>query len=378
MVAARSNQSRTVVVNTALTDVNSDEASVLRPAAGTHVHSAVVEYRTATHDDSARSGAGLSVARRPQRDLVYRPTALLVLAKLVVDAGVAPLVALFAVRRLTSRGRRRRFAADRAAVRGGQRRLGQRRGRGREAQSGVRVYRADGGLDVDRGVVVDVVAVLIRSGRRRRSVVDDVWIENEVVMLIVGQRRVRQLRVAVDRRSRAAHRAPAVVGVRPRPDAAHLGGQLRRRSGVSVTRARRLHRPHRRTRVHLDGRLMRRRRPATPFRRPVRYRRQRAGADHRAREDRLLVGVVHDEAVRVLAPGRQARLGGGRWPLANRPAAGGDHRHRLGATSRQLAAELKLRRRSRVDGRRTTVLMTLLELTSVTVAESQLPLHFTT
>jgi len=128
-----------------------------------------------------------------------------------------------------------------------------------------------------------------------------------------------------------------------------------RRSRVRVARAGG-------TRVHLDRRLVRRRRAATPLRRPVWNRRQRPRSDHRASEDRLLVGVIHDETVRVLTPGRQARFGGGWRSLAGRS---GDHRRRLRSAARQLSAELKLGRRSGVNRRRTTRLVSLLELTPV-------------
>ena len=302
-----------------------------RPATGAHVDTAVVTQRT-THDDGG--GACLSVTRRPQRYLVYRPAAM-ILSELVVDAGVARLVAFLAVGRLASRRHRRHLPA--AAADSRQRRLEQRRRRRREAQSGVGVN--GGGVDGD-GV----------DGRRRWLVVDHVRVEHEVVVLVVG-RRVRQLCVAVERRPGAD--MPVVVWRRPGPDAAHLGGELRRRSRVRVARAGRMHR-----RVHLDGRLVRRR-SATPVRRAVRRdRRQRTRADHRAR--RLQLAVVHDETVRVLAPGRQTWLGRGRRPLTGR----GHHRHRLAAASRQLAAELELGRRSSVDRRRATSLMSLLELTS--------------
>ena len=157
-----------------------------------------------------------------------------------VAAGRVPaLVTLLPVRRLTPPGRRRLRAG------GGQGRFEQRRRRRREAQARVRVHRAG---RVDRrpaAAEVDGDGGVGGGRRLRRVVLDDVGVEDEVVMLVVG-RRVRQLGVAVERCAGAA--APVVVARRPRPDTAHLGGELRRRARVRAARARG-------ARVQLDGRL---------------------------------------------------------------------------------------------------------------------------
>jgi len=323
-------------------DVNSDEPRS-RPAAGAHVDATVVARRT-THSDASTSR--LSITSWPQWNLVYWPASM-IFTQLVVDASVTRLVAFLSVRRLTPRRDGRLAAAD-CVTAARQRRLGQRRRRSREAQSGIWVDR--GRVDGHGVVVVE----------RRSTVIDDVWIEHEVMVLVVGWR-IRQLGVAVERRRGVTH-TPAVIIRRPCPDTAHLGRQLRRRSRVSVARTGRLHRPHS-TGVHLDGSLLRRSRSSTAVRRAIRYRRQRTRSDHWPCEDGLLVGVVHNEAVWILTTGRQTWLGSGRRPWTSRP---GYHRHRLGA-SRQLTAELELRCCSRVDRWRSTSLMSLLELPSVTV-----------